>query len=542
MKTVNIDNQMKEIIRFLSIVHPSILSDKKNYVCLELRPILRTKEYDYGLSKSLNIWNLNDKTIDRLRNFLEEHNGVPCCLYYSVYAFNYDKQSYTKEGKPSQKGKINSENAVYTEEIVLDFDDVSEDEYRSLVDRFEAIGLYGLWVFTGHGYQSHILLNRPLYDKNILFQLVNIFNNKGFNVDTSCTDPARVMRIPYTFNCKCYTDIKYKHEIDSPPFCEIVQETTRRYDIEEITEALKKVPNIDNESGFNNQEVFDIQLKKVIYPYIDNYEIPEPIHKMLTDTPVGLRNKTLGFLVRYFKTYLKLSKKQIQDICEIWNKSACEIPYENFNEDFSRFYYKNGLTFDTSLASHFGYIDFQDYIQLQKQYILIPNDTLLECEGKFLRVYLAIKMLEHIEKPTTIDNIAQTLKLTVRAVRTTLLEFSKTNHIYIVKGNRTKGIPNQYFTAKILNFSNGYLKMSFNDARAYIEELGNSELKLYLFMSYKFFSGECYMSQSNIGKNIGLKQNTISEIVQSLKNKYYIKIERIDITEFIYYNNYTLLK
>ena len=288
----------------------------------------------------------------------------------------------------------------------------------------------------------------------------------------------------------------------------------------------------------------------MIYPYVDKYTIPEPINKMLILTPIGFRNKSLGFLVRYFKFYLKLGKNQIEEILDLWVSYACHPEYEKntFKSDFHRFYYQNGLNYDSALAKKFGYIDFDNQIQIEKQDIYITNSFLKEMnaiDGKLVRIYLGLKMLEHLEKETTVEEIAKILKITERAVRSCLPELTKKQYIYVLKGNRRQKIPNQYRTSKITSFTDGYLKLSFNDAKALIDELGIGELKLYLFLSYKFYYGDCFMAQKNIGEYIGLKQNTISGLTKQLEDKYFLRITKTPILKYgqlIYSCTYTLLR
>lgn len=552
-----LNEQFDTITKFLTSIHP-FLNKPNQHVCIELRPIPRDN-YEFSLARPLNLWNLNEKSLLRLKEFLKVHNGKPYCLYYSVYAFDYDKPSYTKEGKLAQKGRITTEAAIFTQEIVLDFDSINYNEYKIIVDKFEAIGLYGLWTYTGHGYQVHILLDKPLFDKKALHKLVYKFRSKGFEADPACIDPARLMRLPYTFNCKCFSD---KTLLEEPPLTEILQETDERYSYEEIEDKLNTLStvNLEEEKLFEQLTLdknllktssklkTDIELKKTDYPWIHRFDIPEPICKMLSKTPHGYRNKVFGFLVRYLKSYLKLSKLQIKEILDIWSTTACTPTYDitEFENDFQRFYYRNGLNFDSSLAKQFGYIDFSNQIKLQKQDILIPADLLKkinELDGKSVRLYLAIKMLEHVEKDTTIENLADLLGLSTRAIYPTLQDLIKNKLIYVIKGNRTKKIPHQYVVSKIVSsLSEGHLKISYNDTKSYIRELNNGEIKLYLFMLYKFYSGDCYMSQTNLGDNIGLKQNTISGLVSTLSDKDFLSIDKVPITESIYYCRYTLLR
>ena len=230
-----LSQQHQTIIEFLSTVHPFLLTGKDKIPCVEIRPLSRgVTEYDYNLSRSLNLWDLSEKSVERLYKFLELHNGEPYCLYYSVYAYDYDKETYTKTGKKAQKGKITSSAALFTQEIVLDFDHIGEKEWSRLSEYLEQLNIEGIWVKTGHGYQLHILLKQICYDLKLLDKMVEIFRAKGFDCDEACIDSSRIMRLPETFNCKCFADETYHEESAHPPYTQIVQMTQRRYDIEYI--------------------------------------------------------------------------------------------------------------------------------------------------------------------------------------------------------------------------------------------------------------------------------------------------------------------
>jgi len=77
---MSIEVQLEEIKYFLLKVHP-YLENPNNTECIEIRPISRENDYDFKLSKPLNIWKINEKSIDLLRNFLElEHIEEPTTI------------------------------------------------------------------------------------------------------------------------------------------------------------------------------------------------------------------------------------------------------------------------------------------------------------------------------------------------------------------------------------------------------------------------------------------------------------------------------
>lgn len=569
LSSEGLEKQLKDIVKFLSFSHPGLVDGtyESRKACVELRPISRCG-YNYSLSRSLNLWNLNANSVERLRQFLLLHNGTQYCLYYSVFAFDYDKAyTVTPSGQKRKKGKVNKEAVLFHNEIVLDFDDVPKSEFEILYDRFAELGLYGLWVYTGHGIQVHLKLDELHFDSSILKKIVYKFRAKGFKCDEACVDTARVMRLPSTFNCKCFAVEKLAHEKDNPPFCEIVAIDEEAYAIETL---FKKLDALQTVSPADERVLLDLfaeeqkvnangvvvpsatvsnvfEMQQIVYPHIVRFELPEPICKMLIAVPYGYRNMAFGFLVKYFKMHLRLGKTQIKEIMTLWAAQACKVPYDTkeFDYDFERFYYKGGLPYSSELTQQFGYIDFESQIELRKQNIYIPGAFIRsfnEIDGIVVRLYLGIKLLEHLEEAPTIDHLSAVLNVSAPMVKKYIAASKGCSHIYVKKGYKKAGIPNEYRSSKIVSFSDGYFSLSYNDVQAYLSHLNVGEVKLYLFMRYKFYSGEVFMSQENLGRSIGLQQNTVSVLTKSLQKKYFLKITRKYISNNVFSCIYTLLR
>ena len=553
---LQLSEQQDTIIEFLENVHPSLKEYDDFRPCIEIRPIYRGDKPTYLLNKSLNIWDLSESAIERLKKFLSVHNGQPTCLFYSAYDFDNHIKATTKQGKAAKPGKITTESALGINEMPLDFDNISFEEYINLVDRFEEMGIYAIWISSGHGYQAHILLEERICDKSLLRQCVYKFRAKGFECDPKCVDPARVMRLPGTFNCKGFSDSAYEDEKLDPPKCFILQDSVHRYKLSDILLKLEKLPTVSEEDERASVSVKEVKkepvksmpqevseaepesfsLSRLEYPYLSNFVVPDSIAKMLAHTPQGYRNKVLGFLISFFTTQYKLGQKSSREILEIWAEYACTPAYQpdEFKKDFSRLYAGGGLPYDTSLSKQFGTIDFAQMVKLRKKDINIPRKFFLDfdkIDGKCVRLYLAIKMLEHIKEDATMDALVKILGITDRAIRPTMQALIKSGHAYMTKGNTRKQIPNVYHTHRGYSPSDGYLRLSYNDVKAYVDELygdkrGNNELKLYLFMLWKFYSGEIYMSQEHLGEHIGVVRTTITGLVAKLEERHFIEIRK----------------
>lgn len=572
---LQLNEQLNTIIEFLRAVHPTLLLQEGYKPSIEIRPINRGPKENYMLSRSLNLWDLSSSSVSRLKKFLERHNGQPTCLYYSVFTFDNNKEAVTTKGKKAKSGKITKSSALTTDEIALDFDNIGCDAFHEIKERFEALGIFAIWVFSGHGYQAHILLDKTLSDKRILQRAVYKFRSKGFYCDTACIDPARVMRLPGTFNCKCLADSSLD-ELE-PPRCEMIQESATRYSLETIMASLDRLPTVSpldeialhsaasgkakattkagkaatKTSTTPSDDV--VEVSRVEYPYLSNYDLPEAIARMLAYTPMGFRNKCLGFLIKFFKSYYRISEKASLEILSLWAATACDPVYDSkeFRTDFKRLYDAGGLNYDSSMAKEFGIIDFPQLVEIRKREITIPHKffrQLDKMDGKVVRLYLAIKLLEHIEEPATQESLSKLLKISERALRPSLQDLCKSGFAYLSKGNSRQKIPNTYYTHRGFSAREGFAVFSYNDIRAYIKELyedgtrGNGELKLYLFMCYTFSRQEVFMSQLNLGKHIGFARNSVSEIVYRLQDKHFLKITKEKRDSFFESCVYTLLR
>lgn len=559
LSELQLEEQLHSIMTFLEHVHPSLNGEEAFRPCIEVRPIYRGEKSSYSLKRSLNIWDLSPLSVERLRKFLQLHNGQPTCLFYSTYDFDNQKKATTGTGKSAKPGKITTESALGISEIPLDFDDITYEEFEKIASRFEELGIYPIWISSGHGFQAHILLEERTENKDVLRQCVYTFRSKGFACDPKCVDPARLMRLPDTFNCKGYSDSAYAEEKEDPPRCHILRDSVFRYRLSDILAKLDTLPTVSvedeqeilpkakakkasksstviKETNSSDEEEM-LSLKKLEYPYLSHYAVPDAVAKMLAHTPHGYRNKVLGFLVGFFMKQYKLGQKATKEILDIWAEQACTpvYPADEYKKDFYRLYGNGGLPYDTSLSKQFGVIDFAEMVKLRKQDIMISRKFFLSFEtldGKCVRLYLAMKMLEHIKEEVTVPALMNILGISDRALRTTMQELLKSGHAYMIKGNNRKSIPNTYHTHRGYSPSEGYLRLSYNDVKVYVSELygeksrGNNELKLFLFMLWKFYSGDIFMSQERLGQHIGVARNTVCEIVSRLEEKHFLEIHK----------------
>lgn len=411
------DKQIREqkdnIIRLLKLVHPHTSEDAYGDA-IELRPIKRdADEFEYAKSYSTFTFT-KDKDEEELVKFLTKVNGKGFCVYYSLFAFDYNLDVFKANGELYNKGIINKENATYTTTLMADFDNISvedyEDKYKSL---FNKIGLETYDIFTGHGVQTLIFLNKRCYDKNILNKFTKLLIQKGFDVDASIIDAARLARLAFTYNCK---ELDETQAIYNPIDAEIpmavpIYETTKRYSFVEVfeklhqledvikpitqdeaseisVEAVKKIENEETKPLLQSEAVeakvkakkeVEISIKHAREAYKDVIDIdalPSCVQKVLAKPArTGLRNSVLLFIVPFFKNELGFNVYEARAVMRIWG-SRCEeaLSVDFIDSEVARLWvydvkHKQGY-YTQELVDEYGYFDMT--IIKDRSYLAIP--------------------------------------------------------------------------------------------------------------------------------------------------------------------------
>ena len=559
LSPVQQEEQLNTILDFLTLVHPSLINNNSG-ACVELRPLARNQDnVPFVLYKnSYNTWQLREKDIDILRRWLDARNGYPMCMYYSVYAYDHDKRTLTKSGKVAQKGKITVEAAKFAEELPLDFDHCDEEEMKKYDEMFENIGIRPLWLFSGHGYQAHILLTDKVVGKTLKY-LVKLIRAKGFtHVDPACVDEARMMRLPYTFNAKCFEKrTKYPEERMDPPMCHVVKSSDKRVSLKALIDALESIPTQDMDEYIAALSVRDdVKTMSEIpqgaedsksqavdagnrvmpeYPAglseaVKAKDFPAAIKKMLTFTPQGYRHDTMGFLIHFLTVYLGITATQTRDILKIWNEKACEPSLDNYDAEFTNLWPGSGKYSLRKLAVQHGFIDLKKYLEIRlSNEIKIPYvlfDEMGTVKNSSVCVYLAVAIAEHDGVVSDIKKIAELANLkSICTVRNCLKELIAKGFIYAVKGWKAKGIPDTY---KVSPFSNnaGFLALEYLVAKDYINLPAGEVCLLLTLRRVCDHKTDVIVNQGNLGKAVGCTRNNVSLLMKNLEMRGYIGIAR----------------
>lgn len=574
-----LEQQLSEHIKFLELVHPFLKEEGYHKECVELRPIRRSGN---KYIRSFNLWRSDKQGIERLKKYLTQINSEPVCLYYSVFNLDYKKITKKPDGKQYQKGCLNEGNAMYTTTLVMDFDKIEFKDYIKYKNRLEDIGIKTITVFTGHGFQDLILLSQKVYDKKSLRNFTELLLRKGFDVDPAIVDCARVMRMPYSFNCKELDNKNSYHSKNNPKVIKtaLVDITEKRYAIKDVfsrignlpdnalvsklkvvnfdklmgrKKAGKKTAEVKNEqtdekklshaNKEDNEEKGNegkIKIKDIKQDYknLDFQTLPIPIQKMLTQTKKDFRNKVLLFLVPFFRNTIGLDLKRIKNIMVDWGKNCIPALSEEFViSEVERIYKYNFRgkygKYDESLAREFGYIEFDKYRKNNK--VIIPNDffeAYSTISDTAVRIYLAMRTFEKIEgiSEWTKEDIARVAQITGKTFYRNIEDLIKSGFIDKRRGKKREREGYKYFINKFFNRSKGYTSFPVSTLENMLsgdKRLTNGEMKLYTYLCHMVGGGnsECFASQEYLANKINKKRNSVSEMTGKLHFKRYIRKE-----------------
>lgn len=262
-----IRENVKRQIEWLKSVDPTI-AEENGYKegTREIRYLRRTSDTTKGKATktewSFNFWELTEKTEQSLLEKMVKMNGLSCCTFFSLYSF--DKRILNEKGKKSNQ--INKENSLYTMVLPMDFDKVTEEQYLEQKQRLKDLDIEVCDVFTGHGYQALILLNKKNYDKELFTNFTDLLISKGFPVDGSIVDCSRIFRLPYTFNCKQFLINNRYYNADNPQGIPtyVYGTTERRYDVNEVFSKIESLANCAKDNVVNEpMESMDEEIKAI---------------------------------------------------------------------------------------------------------------------------------------------------------------------------------------------------------------------------------------------------------------------------------------
>lgn len=586
----------EEQIEFLKLIHPCLEEKGWKKGAIEIRCISRN-EYKY--KKSLNLWNIEEDDRLRLVKYLKSIAGQEFCIYNSLYTLDYDLKTFKEDGSEHQKGYINTQNAISTQVLPIDFDNMNEYEFNKYKDIFNKLEIEHLTVSTGHGYQVYILLDRPCEDKSIFSKFTKLLLKKGIKCDSKIKDSARIFRLPNTLNLKG-RDKKYpEYYGEAPPLTEVKNWTSKRYDVEEIFNRIEqnlqdsedyKIKNIeidndeiiykstkkdDTDKGIVSIDNIKIDMDqrerqieiitnnyinidsiKDRYKYIKLEILPSPIQKILCGAPKGTRNESMWFMIPFLRNALGLTNIQIRETLVTWG-GLCSpsLEKEEVKLEVNRMLkYKTNYGFGEyteNLKNVFGEFEPDDFGKYSRdKYIKIENVLFTRfCHNKQKKlsdgaivVFLKMLLLEHLEENITIEMLVRELGKTRETIRVALKELEKEKYIKRKDGNRKNGEESIFSTKKNIDMKHGFTLIESSVLELCFLKLDKDyQIIVYMYMLYMLRdSKDVWASQKYLGEQVSKSQNRISEIIKELQDKKMLKIKKIKPEFGWEYNNYIL--
>lgn len=591
--------QAEGIFNFLKLTHPYINNKKIFYksgraieeqinfdsVAIEIRALRR--DQNKACYRNFKLYRFADTELERLYKFLLELNSkeIPYCLYYSVYAYDNNQLAVTKDGKKSAvwNNKAALNNVVGTQIIVTDFDDITEDEFLLERLKLAQLGLETLDIFTGHGFQSIILLDKMTEDKTLVKKVTNLMLNKGFRIDSKIKDSARIMRLPYTYNCKELS----KKDIENPSVIKtfIYSETEKRYNLEYVLERLEGLESVtESQKTIEEIEIKEIEEKvktevitenKVrnviqlkdsledltynkerlaeLYTMLDIESLPEPILKMLEGFRMGYANSMLLFLTMYLKEqgYPKSTIAEAMLILASQDRFNYAWSKDVVKTEVSRFYYSNydwRSIFTTELQS-FGYVE---YNLIDKSILTINNyvfKNLNEISLSSFYIYLKLLLKQDMtgQKIFTVDEMCEVVGYKRRAIFKHLDDLVKVGLIDKKRMNRRQGEEYKYYLSIFTVDNIGFTKISKGSIKLLLnmvdfKQLNQTQLAICMYFKYICYGGktEANISQESLGNALGLNRTTITKAFKGIESEELIYREKEDISDFKFKYNYTI--
>lgn len=331
VSTEQLTSYVKKQIKHLKLVNPdAAIEDGYKDGTMELRFLRRTDE-GTKTEWSYNTWVLNEESEKYLFEKMSKMNGLPCCTYYSAYTFT----RLTKDEK--KVNQITNDVSLHTSVLPMDFDEISESEFLSYKQIFTDLGFETLDVFSGHGYQSLILLDEKNYNKNLFGDFTDLLLRKGFPVDSKIRDSARILRLPYTFNCKEFLPTDKHYNPDNPKGIPtyVYNETRQRYDVKSVFEKIESLPDVPKKKTVRNP--LDMTVEEFLTQFgedeieekVETVKLTRPAKPVESIKTIKSNENVKSVKTQKTKNVLVTSGQKEENDMEIKSKEEYEKLYEH---------------------------------------------------------------------------------------------------------------------------------------------------------------------------------------------------------------------
>lgn len=561
-------------------LHTELVDGTPGEHCVEVRALKR-KQNKRGVcdraTKGFHLWKADSKAKERFTRWYEkyiENEGV--CLYISVYAFDSTIEVKKTDGKLYKKYAINKHNQLYTRVLVADLDNVTDEENQYFDETMDRLEIPFQSVHTSkNGYQKRIFLSEQLNDEFALSKFTKLLINKGFKIDKKLINRGQVIRLNGSVNNKCFssnfTDRKGQFKVYT------VRDTTETIAPQQLWDQLKSLT--DKKVRYQVEDIdfnLNTKISKDEYKFTAYYEeskfkesyynivpgcyltsLQKPIKYMLIDAPEGYTDAVIMFLIPYFKNTLKWSFEQVKRVMDKWAEINNYAELDKYERIYYAEYRKGFGVYTEELQKKYGSINFaKSYDTIIKindntanlKPIIFDNDLYPELDKTALKVFIAF-LFEYKASGKITWNLNEVIKYNGIGRNTALKSLKElTNKEFMSCKTYFKGDkkPNDYTLMKtyIAAKTERRIEFTLSELRSMIQNLKGNEIKVYIYMKYmilRYPNESYYANQSDIAKGLGMARSSLSEVLRELNKKRFINIEKVQISNKIESNIYTLL-
>lgn len=541
------------VLDFLQRIHNEIeFNHRVEIKCLPIKKdnkVISIALYGFGIENQLMLL----KKLDKLN--LKEYN-----IYYSLYRY---------ELTDIKRRMINRTNSRCTSVLALDFDKIDSVKKDELYKFFTAKDIRPMIVSSGYGYHFLFRLNKTYYDTNLLANFNGlVIEELGLPADSSVKDCARVLRLPFTFNCKKVLNEDGTTDYSKALACTVVQYSGNMYSAEELFEKLggsynyslaveddTLVEGVDASYFKSLQEVVKTHYKGCL----KHLDLPLNILQMLcVGGREGARNEGLMYLIYFFKNYLNYNKLELKRLITQWNKLTTKsLDTKELESTFERLFKRNyGCEYSKKLQDIYGKKDTKSYTKIKKlvldnkvQNVIIPNKLFMYMDKLnitgvriFLyyllitnRVKLSDKYFSYVLKEDlanaagvsgrTLDRYLKVL------IKHQLLNYTKlpTSLITSLKaeGKKVNGNTKALTLHNSIQLNTNYTKITKDMLQYLLVDLSDigGVLYVYTYSQLQRLGSDFNLSQVTIGNKLNISQGAVSTGYKELLTKGYLKRE-----------------
>lgn len=592
--------EIDNLFNFLKLTHPFLEDRVKNFydptksveeqinadtLAIELRVLKRDKEGNPF--RNFKLYRFADTEKERLFNFLTKLNNknIPFCIYYSVYCLDTNILAVTKEGKVSDawNNKVAINNAIATQMLVMDFDEMDEDEFILEKIKLLKLGIETIDIMSGHGFQSIILLDKITHDKELVRKFTNLLLKKGFRVDYKIKDCARIMRPPILYNCKEFIKTTYDNPVAIKTFT--YSSTEKRYNLEDVInrlESLETVVEIEDikeadaqvkESESSRIEIkkveeiekieerheiedceYDIERLRKLYPTLDIDSLEKPILKMLEGFRNHHANNMLLVLVLYLKEKGYSKSAIITAMITLGEQDRFNYPWSSneIKKEADRFYYSN-YNWRGIFANNFKSLGFIEYGLIEKDIIVINNHVfknLYKISSSAFYIYLKLLLKQNMtgKNSFTINEMCEVVGYKRRAILKHLDDLVSSGLMDKKRANRRQGEEYTYYLSMFISQEFGFTKINKGSVKLLLnmvdfKQLNQTQMTICIYFKYICYGNktESNIGQETLAEALGVNKSTISRAITGIEKTELIYREKEEILhDFKFKYNYTI--